>query len=144
MNIPGMTTGFIYDEFHPDPVYDNSRMVEQDLFHDIFSKSGLLNEIHYDYDGFVFNGILYEERKPFIEMINRFKSLFDKICLLSCSIIKCKVTEKDCITEGNYEATAESGNEKLNYSGSFKVELILNDMDYWYFKKIQIDGFNPG
>ncbi|MEJ0104654.1 MAG: hypothetical protein WDO19_19750 [Bacteroidota bacterium] len=31
MDLPGWTTNFTYDEFHPDLVYDNSRMVEADL-----------------------------------------------------------------------------------------------------------------
>ncbi len=143
MNIPGMMHGFIYDEFHPDPVYDNSRMVEQNLFRDIFRKEDLFYEIDYDKDNFIFNDTLYENRESFIEMINRFKSLFDKIRLLKCTVTNCVVKEKDCLVKGNYKASVKSGNHKMNYSGSFKVDLVLNDMDYWYFKNIQIDGFNP-
>jgi len=143
MNIPGMIHGFIYDEFHPDPVYDNSRMVEQNLFGDIFRKEELFYESNYEKGNFIFNGKLYENRESFIEMINGFKSLFDKIGLIKCTVANCEVNEKDCIIKGNYKATAKRGNDKMNYSGSFKVELVLNDMDYWYFKKIQMDGFNP-
>lgn len=143
MNLPGWSSNFIYDEFHPDPVYDNSRMVEQNLFADIFRKSDLFYEIDYDEKGFVFNGKLYETRESFFEMINRFKSLFDEIELIECSIANCDVKETESTVTGNYLAVAKSGTNEVVFKGDFKVDLVLNDMDYWYFKKIQIDGFTP-
>ncbi len=143
MDLPGWTTNFTYDEFHPDLVYDNSRMVEADLFGDIFCKEDLFYEINYDKKEIIFNSKLYENRESFIKMINRFKSLFDKIRLINCTVAKCEVKEKNCVVEGSYRASAKTGTDKLNYEGGFTVELILSDMDYWYFKKIQIDGFNP-
>lgn len=143
MNIIGMRTGFIYDEFHPDPVYDNSRMVEQDLFRDIFNKSDLFYEINYDTTGFVFNGKLYEDRNSFIEKINRFKSLFDEIEATEHTTTSCKVNSTDCVVKGKYKAIAKNENGEMVFEGNFNVELVFNDMDYWYFKNIQIDGFNP-
>jgi len=143
MNIPGMMHGFIYDEFHPDLAYDNSRMVEQDLFHDIFRKEDLFHEIDYDKDSFVFNGKLYENRESFIEMINRFKSVFDEIELLECIVSSCQVGETDCEVKGVYRASAKTEKNEIFFEGDFKIELIMNDFEYWYFKKIYIDGFNP-
>jgi hypothetical protein len=139
MNLPEWSSNFIYDEFHPDPVYDNSRMVEQNLFGDIFCKSDLFYEINYDKEGFVFNDKLYETRESFIEMINRFKSIFDEIELIECRIGNCEVKETECAVIGNYRAVAKSGINETVFKGNFKVEMILNDMDYWYFKKIQVD-----
>ena len=143
MNIPGMMNGFIYDEFHPDLVYDNSRQVEQNLLRDIFSKSDLFFEIDYPRTGFIFNDIVYTERQPYIGMINRFKSLFDEIELTACEIAGCSITGNDCVVSGNYSALAKSGNTETVYKGNFRVELAENDMDYWNFTKIQIDGFRP-
>jgi uncharacterized protein YneR len=143
MNVPGWTTNFIYDEFHPDPVYENSRQVEQNLLHDIFCKRDLFYEIDYDKAGFVFNKKLYEDREAFIKMINRFKSLFDEIEVTEYTTVSCDVKDTDCVVKGNYVALAKNGNNSIVYKGDFKVELSLNDMDYWYFKNIQIDGFNP-
>jgi hypothetical protein len=143
MNLQGLKTNFIYDEFHPDPVYDNSRQVEQNLFHDIFSKTDIFYEIDYDKTGFVFNNKLYEEREPFFKMINRFKSVFDEIEVTGYTTISCEVKDTDCVVKGNYGALAKNANNSIVCEGGFKVELVLNDMDYWYFKNIQIDGFNP-
>ncbi|HKO80001.1 MAG TPA: hypothetical protein VJU78_06395 [Chitinophagaceae bacterium] len=142
MDLPGWTTNFIYDEFHPDVVYDNSRLVEQDLFRDIFRKEDLFHEINYDKESLVFNSKLYETRESFIEMINRFKSLFDEIELLECNVISCQVGETDCEVKGNYKASAETERHKMFFEGDFKVELIRNEFEYWYFKKIQIGGLN--
>jgi len=143
MNLPGWTTNFIYDEFYPDLVYDNSKLVEQNLLRDIFSKAELFYEIDYNKEGFLFNGRPYERGEPFIEMINRFKSLFDELELPECTVMNCEVKEKDCIVEGVYKATAKTGKVEIIFTGDFIVELILNDLGYWNFKKIQIAGFNP-
>jgi hypothetical protein len=144
MNLPGWTTNFIYDEFHPDPVYDNSRMVEQDLFYDIFRKEDLFCKIHYARERFVFNGQNYDDFKVFSEKINRFKSLFEEIELLDCSITHCKVGGTKCEVKGNYRALAKTIEGEIFYEGDFEIELIQNGFEYWYFKRIQINGFNPG
>jgi hypothetical protein len=143
MNIPGMMTGFIYDEFHPDPVYDNTRLVEQNLFINIFSKSDLFNEIDYDKQGFIFNGHLYKTRESFSEKINLFKSLFNEIELTEHVTSGCDVQSTGCVVKGNYKAIAKNEGGEIVFDGDFRVELILNDMGYWNFKKIQINGFNP-
>ncbi|HEV7781662.1 MAG TPA: hypothetical protein VGO58_10380 [Chitinophagaceae bacterium] len=143
MNIPGMQTGFIYDEFHPDPVYDNSRMVEQDLFGDIFRKTDLFYEIHYRDKGFVFNNRVYENSKLFVDRINRFKSLFDEIDLTSYSTTACRVMDNNCKVEGSYEATAKTENNISIFKGVFEVDLVLSEIGYWDFKQIRIDGFDP-
>jgi hypothetical protein len=142
MNLPGWTTNFIYDEFHPDLVYDNSRMVEQDLFREIFRKDELFSEIHYVKKEIIFNDKLYEDYNAFNEMINRFKSLFDEIELLECNVISCQAGKADCEVKGNYKASAETGGSEMFFEGEFRVELIVDELEYWDFKKIQIDGFN--
>lgn len=142
MDLPGWTTNFIYDEFHPDPVYDNSRLVEQDLLHDIFRKEDLFCEIHYAKEGFVFNSQPYDDFKIYSEKINRFKSLFDEIELQDFNIAYCKVDGADCEVKGNYKAFAKNEENEIFYEGDFQVKLIQKDFEYWYIKNIQIDGFN--
>lgn len=143
MDLPGWTTNFIYDEFHPDPVYDNSRLVEQDLLHDIFRKEDLFCEIHYAKEGFVFNSQPYDEFRVYGEKINRFKSLFDEIELQDFNIVHCLVNGTACAVKGNYKAFAKNDENEIFFEGNFQVELIQKDFEYWYIKNIQIDGFNP-
>jgi len=143
MNIPGLNTNFIYDEFYPDPVYDNSIMVEQDLFRDIFRKEDLFCENHYDDRGFFFNDKLYEDWKVFADMINRFKSLFDEIHLAEFVVASCEVKGTGCAVQGNYKAEAKTGEERVSFNGNFRVDLIVDDLSYWDFKTIEIENFNP-
>jgi hypothetical protein len=143
MNLPGWTTNFIYDEFYPDPVYDNSRLVQQDLLKDIFRKEDLFYDIHYVKEGLIFNNEQYDEFNTYKEGISRFKSLFDEIELLESDVIRCNVGETICEVNGNYKAIARTEKNEIVYEGDFKVELVLSDLGYWVMKKIVIDGFNP-
>jgi hypothetical protein len=143
MDLPGWTNNYIYDEFHPDPVYDNSRLVQQDLFHDIFRKEELFCELQYVKEGFVFNNTEYKEYKPYFEMISRFKSLFDEIELVEFNVTNCSVSTPNCKVYGNYEAKVNSGTNEVIFRGNFKVELLFSELGYWDMKSIQIEGFNP-
>ncbi len=143
INIPGMMSCFIYDEFHPDPVYDTSRMVEQDLLRDIFSISKLFYEINYCKDGFEFNGRTFTDRKEFIEMIDRFKSFYDGIELDECEIAECVVNDHISVVKGIYAATAKAGHVVTVFTGEFSVECRKDELEYWNFKRIMIQGFDP-
>jgi hypothetical protein len=116
-------------------------MVEKYLLWDIFRKGELFDEIHYDKDGFIFNDKLYTDFTEYNNRISRFKSLFDEIELKECTVSFCEVKENVCEVRGEYNAVATTSSNELTYSGMFKVELILKDTEYWYFKKMQVDGF---
>ncbi len=143
MDLPGWTNNYIYDEFHPDPVYDNSRLVQEDLFHDIFRKEELFCELQYVKEGFVFNNTEYKDYKPYFEMMSRFKSLFDEIELVEFNVTNCSVSTPNYEVHGNYEAKANSGTNEVIFRGNFKVELLFSELGYWDMKSIQIEGFNP-
>lgn len=142
MDIPGMMTCYIYDEFHPDPVYDNTRMVENDLLNDIFSARELFREIQYNKSGFVFNGKKYDDWASFKKKIDNFKSLFDKFSMELLSTESCEVSEKDCCVRGQYAVKATSKNEAIHFKGGFKVKLVKDEFNYWNFSVITIEGFN--
>jgi hypothetical protein len=142
MDLPGWTSNFIYDEFYPDPLYDNSRSVEDNLFRDIFRKDSLLQEHYYHDGGIVLNEIACE-KEQFIHKVNLFKSLWEEIELEECTVVNCTVNENDCVVEGNYKAIAKTGNVEMVFNGDFNIELIVDELGYWNFKRIYIEGFNP-
>ncbi|MBS1745276.1 MAG: hypothetical protein JST21_03790 [Bacteroidetes bacterium] len=124
MAIPGWSMNYIYDEFHPDPIYENSRLVGQDLFHDIFSKRDLFYEIHYCKGGFDFNDCQYADYNVYAEMINNFKSLFDKIKIKKFKVEDCSVQDNDCWVKGHYKAIAV--NAKKNFLFPVYLMCILS------------------
>ena len=141
ISIPGMFTHFIYDEFYPDPVYDNSR-IAHDLVADIFSERDLFYEIHYSKDGFTFNGASHNF-ESFKAIIQRFKSVYDGIVLESCNVDECVVNNSDCVVKGNYHATATIDGSENIYSGKFKINFLKTDIGYWEVRELAIEGFNP-
>jgi hypothetical protein len=143
IDLPGWSTNFIYDEFYPDPVYDNSRLVEEDLFTELFRKDDLFSEMHYASEGFIFNGKKYDSFKAFSDKINNFHSLFDDIQLNEFVITNCKVNKDESIVEGRYQASANMNINEIKFSGDFSVKLVTGELGYWYMKEIEIEGFNP-
>ena len=143
IDIPGWTTNFIYDEFYPDPVYDNSGLVEQNLFRAIFRKDDLFYDIHYANDGFTFNGLYYDDFKIYRERINRFKSIFDEIEISEFNVENCVVQENNCEIRGQYKAVARQQGNETTFAGSYEVKLVISELGYWDMKTIQISGFNP-
>ncbi len=140
IDLPRWVHGFIYDEFHPDPVYDNSRMVKQDLMSDIFRKDELIWGHHYANDGFCFNGTRYDSFEKYRDRINRFKFLYDEMELLECEIDKCDVSGSETLITGYYKAAAKSGNNETDFSGRLSVKLVLGDLGYWDMKEINLEG----
>jgi len=143
MSLAGWTTNFIYDEFHPDPVYDNTRLVEDDLFNDVFRKDDLFYEIDYSKEGFVFNDVFYSDFKLYSERISRFKSVFDEIAVTEFNVDDCVVNESTCCVRGNYKAIGSLGISETLFEGQFVVKLVIGELGYWEMKDIQISGFNP-
>ncbi len=143
LNLPGWTINFIYDEFHPDPVYDNSRLVEENLFKDIFRKDDLFFQVDYSGDGFYFNDVFYTDLQLYSERINRFKSIFDEIEVTEFKVADCVVDENNCCVSGTYKAVAIIGVNETTFAGPYVVKLVIGDLGYWEMKDIQIGGFNP-
>lgn len=143
MEIPGMQTCFIYDEFHPDPVYEISNMVERSLFRDLFSKHELFCEIDYVKQGFCFNDTRYDEWSAFAAIINKFKSFYDKINVTSFQVRSCDISDQSTVVTGSYSAKAKSESLEQDFNGDFRVELSKTENGYWLFNVIRIEGFDP-
>lgn len=142
INLAGWVTHFIYDEFHPDPVYDNSRLVQENLLKDIFRSGELFFEVDYN-DVFEFNGEQFSDFANYKKRIQLFKSLYDEIGLSASTIDECVVEGDRCRVAGKYNAFARSGNSTDHYQGRFEVALMYRDGLYWFITAVTIEGFNP-
>lgn len=142
MNLSGWVTNFIYDEFHPDPVYDNTRLVEENLLRDIFRTGDMFFEMDYD-DEFEFNNEHFPDFASYAQRIRLFKSLYEEIELTESNVDTCTVDGDRCTVSGTYHALARNGRHEDTYKGHFRVELSYRNTDYWYITSIKMEGFNP-
>jgi hypothetical protein len=141
MHVPGMMHCFIYDEFYPDHIYDNTRKVQDDLFPDIFSKKPM----SFDYgfkDDLSFNHKVYKDFDALKDAVNNFKTFFEEINLEKCIVSSCSVEEASSTVKGIYEASAIAGKEKMIFQGEFIIGLLLNSVGFHSIKDIFIEGIH--
>jgi len=143
MDLPGWTTNFIYDEFHPDPVYDNTRAATEDCINYVLQKEPMEWTHHFRNENLQLNeyqGLTIEELKT---MVNRFKNAYDGLEIININATKCIVNEKESWVEGYYSVLATSGNDTDTLSGNWKVVFEKDEeWGYWYINSIGIKGIN--
>ena len=140
INIPGMVNGFIYDEFHPDYIYDNTRYAVDDCMKLILQKDSaeympnLAKKV-------ILNNHLSLDEENFKAIINRFKDAFDDIVLDTITTENCVIEEDICTVKGNYEATGFIANETVHWNNNWIILFHFNDdYGYWLITSIQIVG----
>ena len=140
ISIPGMVTGFIYDEFYPDHEYENARAAVHDCVSAIFCKEAF-EWMHHFAQNVGLNNHLSLSRDDFKEVINRFKDLHDDIERDVLDVESAKIEGKVCAVKGNYAAQAKISNVTVQYKGNWLVEFELDDdLGYWYINNVQIEG----
>ncbi len=143
MNIPGMMHGFIYDEFHPDPVYDNARAATDDCINYILQKEPIEWTHHFRNDNLWLNEHHSLSLDEFTTIVNRFKLAYDNLEINEINASACVVNEKESCVKGRYCITATAGSETYPISGNWKVVFEKDeDLGYWYINDVQIEGIN--
>jgi hypothetical protein len=142
MNLPGWTTNFIYDEFYPDAVYDNTRDAE-DCIRFILKKESVEFMYHCRCKNLQLNGHHSLTEDKCIEVVNRFKLAYDGLEINEINVLECIVDGKESCVSGNYSITATSANENQQLTGNWKLIFERDeDFGYWYINNIQIDGID--
>ena len=141
IDIPGMISGFIYDEFYPDYEYENST-IAIDCIQNILSKE--------PFDAFQSlakkltlnsNKDLPQERFKLI--VNQFKNAFEDIELHKAETESCMIEETTCTVKGSYSATGVLDNDKLEWAGSWQVVYYFDDnLGYWEIVTVMIQNIN--
>ena len=140
INMPGMMTCFIYDEFYPDHEYDNTSVAVNDCISAIFRKEPV-EWMHHFAQQIRLNNHLSLSRDDFKNIINRFKDVHDEIELATLDVESAKIEDKLCPVKGNYTAHARIDTTTIEYKGNWLVEFVVkDDLDYWYINNVQIDS----
>lgn len=141
MQIPGMMHGFIYDEFHPDYEFENTRLSMEHAIRAILRKEPL--EWLFGFFGI---NLRLNEHYPLsedevLEKINRFKSCYDEINEAEISNVECVIESTKCNVRGVYAVTATLGNERIVLAGNWHTYLEMHEeVGYWYIHAVEIDG----
>jgi hypothetical protein len=143
ISIPGMIHGFIYDEFHPDPYYENTRIAVQYCMFPILQKESIqwLNHFHREEIRLnQYESLTGEELK---RVVNHFKNAFDELEIKELAESDCIIEQATCIVKGNYEVNGKTGNEICCLKGFWKVVLAQDlESTEWYITDVDIEGIN--
>ncbi|MEP6845142.1 MAG: hypothetical protein ABI861_04035 [Panacibacter sp.] len=142
IDMPGMISGFIYDEFYPDYEYDNTRYAVEDCIKLILAKDTI------DYMAHLAKKVSLNNHQDLPEesfkaLINQFKEAFDDIVLHNAEADSCSIEETTCTVKGVYAATGFIGKDKLEWKGSWSVIFSFDDdLGYWEIVTVLIQNIN--
>jgi hypothetical protein len=141
ISIPGMIHGFIYDEFHPDPYYENVRIAVQHCMFPILHKDPIQWLFHFHRDEVRLNqyeSLTGEELK---RVVNHFKNVFDELEIKELAESGCVIEQSVCTVKGNFEVTGIIGKETCPLKGNWKVVLAQDlESTEWYITDVDIEG----
>ena len=139
INLPGWTSNFIYDEFHPDSVYETTHTTEEECIKRIFCKEPL-EWMHF----FAHENIRLNEdilgREAFKKRINNFKDAYDNIECTGISEIKCSVEDCIAVVAGRYMLKLTHAGKMQLQTGKWMVNLETQDNFYWEINSVRVEG----
>jgi len=141
INISGMISGFIYDEFYPDYEYENSNLaldcIQSVLKRDhLDSLQGLSKKI-------TLNNHKDLSEENFKAIINQFKDAFNDIILHNVEAASCTIEETTCTVKGTYSATGLISKDKLEWNDTWTVIFNFDDdLGYWEIVSVLIQNIN--
>jgi hypothetical protein len=142
IDIEGMTTNFIYDEFHPDYAFDNSNIAVNDCLRQIFNTNDLEWTFHYD-NVLQLNQTKNIKVEVFRNKINIFKKRFEHIEVKQLQVLETELTEDFCFVSGTYEICFISGGKYWIKTGSWEIHFrFWKELDIWMIFKIQVEGIS--
>ncbi len=154
IDLPGWSTNFIYDEFYPDPVYDNTRLATDNCISIILGKEPMEWTHNFKKENLRLNQHFPLAIEEFKNKINRFKEAYDDLEINELATTNCIVNSNKCEVTGIYSLTATlpslkatagkaSGKETFELSGKWKSNIELDkEFGYWYIVGVVIEGID--
>jgi hypothetical protein len=126
LNVPGMRTCFIYEEFHPNHEYDLKRNTEDFLRMFFNKKSDFYKKSH------------SKEATNHIAL-NYFRSLFKKFKMTLFEFNEITFDEKDAIVKFKIDflGKIKGTDTKITYSGDGNIT-FKQEYGYWYLREVNL------
>jgi hypothetical protein len=142
-SIPGMMHGFIYDEFYPDPIYDNTCAAVNDCIQHMLN-GDVFEWMHHFKEGELrLNEHFPISREEFKLIVNRFKNAYDGVDRLEITDVICTVDEGSSLVKGKYFLKLRLHTEIITFSGEWAVEFQLDEESgCWYINHVRVGNIN--
>ncbi|MEP7317692.1 MAG: hypothetical protein ABI921_03095 [Panacibacter sp.] len=142
INVPGITDGFIYDEFYPDYEYENTNIAIDDCIKLILTKE-VVDLVHHVAKKITLNNHENLTPESYTTIINQFKNAFDDIELYSVEAESYTVEETVCTVKGNYVAQGIIDHDKVEWKDTWTVVFNFDDdLGYWQIVTVLIQNIN--
>ncbi len=141
VSAPGLVTWFIYDEFHPDHAYENTRIAVDECISYILSKDQYHD--HRFANTIRFNNHKELSRPELKFLISKFRNEYDQIVPVQLQAKDCKINADKCVVAGTYEVVLMVRERSSVKNGNWSVGFVFNkEQGQWFITNIQIWGFN--
>ncbi len=143
IDVPGWTTNFIYDEFYPDPVYENEQKAHDYCIRTILSSEPFRHAYYFKDSNIRLNDQYPLTRGEVEKTLNQFKRNYDNLDLIESNAIQCFVKEDKSWVTGTYFVIGSVGRSMLEYKGHWKVYLEPDkEFGGWEISDVQIEGLS--
>jgi hypothetical protein len=142
IDIPGMFHGFIYDEFHPDHEYENTKAAVDDCIAEILCKKSMEWTFHFRKENIRLNDLHLSDEEELKKVVNLFKEAYDEIRVVEITDHHCSINDKYCKVKGNYKIICRAQSDEIILEGYWLVEFELSEWDAWYIVNVQLPGIH--
>jgi len=141
ISMPGLVTDFIYDLYHPDPVYDNLRCAVDECIAAILSDRPAEWMHLYRHEKLQLNDHYLLTAVEFRAKLDNFKSNYRNIRELAISGAECRVESPHCFVMGYHCFEAEYEGERRIFEGKWLVNFEYDSItECWYIFSVEIGG----
>lgn len=142
IDLAGITTHFVYDEFHPDHAYENSRTAVTECLQEMLKKEEMQWTFQFE-QNLSINQYRMLTIDGFRRLMNSFKSRYKHIEPLNIETRKCIIENNSCLVSGWHETCFTTEEEHVLKTGSWKVWFrYWTELRIWMIHEIEIDGID--
>ncbi|MEO9146296.1 MAG: hypothetical protein ABI237_12150 [Ginsengibacter sp.] len=140
--IPGGMTCFTYDEFYPDPIYENTNIALDDCIKCILEKQFFSWMPMLKKENLRINDRYPLSEKEYLTVINCFKDAYEDIKLNEVTNTDYVIEDNNCRVNGKHDIILVSVLEEINLKGKWFVEFEFDDFGFWEINPVQVEGIN--
>ena len=135
---PGMYC-FVYDEFHPDPYYENENTAVEYCIRHLLRKQEWL--MLFDAaEKINFNEYENLTKESFTERVKKFRSRYREINCLCAEATKTIIRGNECVVEGYQETGLCTVDQCHIMKGSWEVRFKMVQENQWHVTSVKLEG----